>query len=70
MADDELLGRIHDLSDLELAALLSLINQEHCIIDTDPDCLDDLVQELRLVRERQPTSMYVDTIRLPQMSSD
>lgn len=50
MADDILLARIHDLSDLELAVLICLVGQEHCIIDTELDSLDDLVQELQLVR--------------------
>jgi hypothetical protein len=49
MADGTLLDKVHDLSDLELAALICLVAQEHCIIDTDPDVLDDLVQELELV---------------------
>ncbi|KAL3423211.1 hypothetical protein PVAG01_04958 [Phlyctema vagabunda] len=49
MADETLLDKIHDLSDLELAALICLVAQEHCIIDTDPSVLDDLVQELELV---------------------
>ncbi len=49
MAEEELLDKIQDLSDLELAALLSLTNQEHCIVDTDPNTVEDLVQELRLV---------------------
>ena len=49
MADQTLLDRVHDLSDLELAALICLVAQEHCIIDTEPDSLDDLVQELELV---------------------
>jgi hypothetical protein len=50
MADETLLDKVHDLSDLELAALICLVAQEHCIIDTEPDALDDLVQELELVR--------------------
>jgi len=50
MADDQLLDKIHDLSDLELATLLSLTNNEHCIIDAEPEALEDVVQELRLVR--------------------
>ena len=50
MADETLLSKIHELSDLELAALLCLVAQEHCIIDTEPDTLDDVVQELELVR--------------------
>jgi hypothetical protein len=49
MADNAILDNIHNLSDLELAALLCLINKEHCVIDTDPDVIDDLVQELALV---------------------
>ena len=52
MADDQLLDKIHDLSDLELATLLCLTNNEHCIIDAEPEALEDVVQELRLVRFR------------------
>jgi hypothetical protein len=50
MAEEALLDKISNLSDLELAALLCLTNEEHCIIDTDPDSVEDLVHELRLVR--------------------
>jgi hypothetical protein len=49
MADEVLYEKVQDLSDLELAALLCLIAKEHCIIDTEPDALDDLVHELQLV---------------------
>jgi hypothetical protein len=49
MADEELLSKIHGLGDLDLAALLCLINREHCIISTEPEALDDLVEELQLV---------------------
>ena len=49
MADETLLDKVHDLSDLELAALICLIAQEHCIIDTDPVAIDELVQELEQV---------------------
>lgn len=49
MADEAFLDKVQDLSDLELAALLCLVAQEHCIIDTEPDSLDDLVLELQLV---------------------
>jgi len=49
MADESLIDKIHNLSDLELATLICLVAQEHCIIDTEPDALDDLVQELELV---------------------
>ena len=50
MAEEALLDNVQDLSDLELAALLCLVAQEHCIIDTEPDVLDELVLELQLVR--------------------
>jgi hypothetical protein len=50
MADEGLLNKIQDLSDLELATLLCLTNREHCIIDTDPSALDETVSELKLVR--------------------
>jgi hypothetical protein len=50
MAEEALLDKVQDLSDLELAALLCLVAQEHCIIDTEPDALDELVLELQLVR--------------------
>lgn len=49
MTDEVLLDKVQDLSDLELAALLCLTTQEHCIIDTNAEAVDDLVQELRLV---------------------
>lgn len=49
MADDQLLDKIQDLSDLELATLLCLTNNEHCIIDAEAEALEDVVQELRLV---------------------
>lgn len=50
MADERLLNRIHALSDLELAVLLCLISREHCLISTPPDVIDNLVQELQLVK--------------------
>lgn len=49
MADSALLKKIQDLSDLELATLLCFTNQEHCIIDTEPEAIDDLADELKLV---------------------
>ncbi|OLN84467.1 Uncharacterized protein YeaC [Colletotrichum chlorophyti] len=50
MADEEdLLAKVHGLSDLELAALLCLVNREHCIVSTPPVALDELVQELQLI---------------------
>lgn len=55
MADDALLQKVQTLSDLELAALLCLLSEEHCIIDTEPEALDDVVRELKLVSQESRT---------------
>ncbi|KAI1801388.1 hypothetical protein F4811DRAFT_534712 [Daldinia bambusicola] len=49
MADEDLLQKVHGLEDLDLAALLCLVSREHCIVSTEPDELDTLIEELRLV---------------------
>ena len=70
MADESLIDKIHDLSDLELATLICLVAQEHGIIDTEPDSIDDLVLELELVQ--LPLSIYsviANKSRWPQRSS-
>ena len=50
MSSDSLLQRIHELNDLELALLLCLIANEHCIIHTEQESVEDLTEELKLVR--------------------
>lgn len=52
MADDHVLAKVHALSDVELACLLSLISNEHCIVSTPAGCLNDLVTELQLITDR------------------
>ncbi|CAH0005344.1 unnamed protein product [Clonostachys byssicola] len=52
MADGSLIGKVQDLSDLELALLISLVSQEHCLISTAPNALNDLVEELQLTATR------------------
>ncbi|KAL1856386.1 hypothetical protein Daus18300_010758 [Diaporthe australafricana] len=52
MADDHILAKVYALSDVELACLLSLISNEHCIVSTPADCLHDLVTELQLITDR------------------
>ncbi|KAL2141403.1 hypothetical protein VTI28DRAFT_2447 [Corynascus sepedonium] len=52
MADQQLLDKVHSLSDLELAALLCLIAREHCLISTEPDSVDELAEELRLIASK------------------
>ncbi|KAK0378696.1 hypothetical protein CLIM01_03928 [Colletotrichum limetticola] len=52
MADEEdLLTKVHGLSDLELAAFLCLVNREHCIVSTPPVALNELIEELQLVSQ-------------------
>lgn len=44
-----LIRNVHDLSDLELAALTALVAGEHCVISSHHEILNDLAQELSLV---------------------
>lgn len=47
--EEDRLSRVHNLSDIELAALLSLVTREHCIISTPEEALDELIEELQLI---------------------
>jgi len=67
MADAAIMERIRDLSDLELAALICLVAEEHCIIDTEPEALDELAEELELVcsiPSGNSTLILIDLLRL------
>lgn len=55
-----LVERVQDLNDVELAALLCLVAGQHCIIQTEPESLDDLEQELRLVRAQPGLGGHTD----------
>ncbi|KAL8768886.1 MAG: hypothetical protein Q9209_004940 [Squamulea sp. 1 TL-2023] len=46
----DLVQRVEELGDLELALLLSFVANEHCLIQTEIEGLDSLQQELQLVR--------------------
>jgi hypothetical protein len=51
MDDTDVIGSLaHELSDLELALLLCLGGQEHCLIETDHGSINDVAAELALVR--------------------
>ncbi|KAI0810652.1 hypothetical protein GGR55DRAFT_644831 [Xylaria sp. FL0064] len=83
MADEDLVRKVRQLGDIDLAALLCLISREHCIISTDAEYLDDLTVELQLVASRTfglgsavvdctPDTMLEDlvaAIQLPQSPS-
>lgn len=53
METSSLVERVQDLTDLELAILLSFVAGEHCIIQTESGALESLEQELRLVQQAQ-----------------
>lgn len=40
---------VPELTDLELAVFVCLVSQEHCLIETHDDGVDDLAKELALV---------------------
>lgn len=48
-AEDLIVAKVQSLSDIELAVLLSLITEQHCIIEAEPDSLDALTHEISLV---------------------
>ncbi|KAI9796103.1 MAG: hypothetical protein M1833_006525 [Piccolia ochrophora] len=50
--EQALLERVHGLSDLELATLLSLVAGQHCIVKGDEADLDALSEELKLISSR------------------
>jgi hypothetical protein len=48
----DIVSKVQELSDLELAALLCFVADQHCcIINADEDLLPDLAAELSLVIE-------------------
>ena len=55
MENATLVERVQELTDLELAILMSLVVGQHCIIQTDAEHLESLQQELQLVwKARKP----------------
>lgn len=48
-SSDRIADKVQALSDIELAALLCLITDQHCIIEADKESLDELEQEIKLV---------------------
>jgi hypothetical protein len=47
---ERLTDKVQELGDIELAVLLCLITEEHCIIQAETGELENVEQELRLVR--------------------
>lgn len=55
------IDKAQELGDLELAALLCLVGNEHCLVEADPDEIYRLDGELRLVRNTLPCFEYAPT---------
>ncbi len=49
MDQSTLAGKVQELTDIELALLLSLVAGQHCIIQTEDGVLSSLTKELQLV---------------------
>jgi hypothetical protein len=49
--EDRLTVKVQALSDLELAVLICLVADQHCIIEAELNQLNDIEEELKLVRE-------------------
>jgi hypothetical protein len=49
---DRLVEKVQTLSDLELAVLICLIAEQHCIIQTEHELLENIEEELKLVRAK------------------
>lgn len=50
-SEDTIALKVQALSDLELAVLICLVADQHCIIETETSLLSDVEQELRLVSQ-------------------
>ena len=49
--DNSIASKVQELSDIELAALLCFVAKQHsCIIEADQADLDDVQEEIKLVR--------------------
>ena len=44
-----IVAKVQELTDVELATLLCLVANQHCIIETEDEALDALQEELQLV---------------------
>jgi hypothetical protein len=47
--EDPIAIKVQALSDLELAVLICLVADQHCIIDTEQHLINNVEEELRLV---------------------
>ncbi|GFF26307.1 hypothetical protein IFM46972_01735 [Aspergillus udagawae] len=62
---EDISSLVSDLSDLEVALLLSLAVHEHCLIETTNDCIHDVAKELALIC----SSIFSRTYKILECSS-
>ncbi|EAW17429.1 uncharacterized protein NFIA_073450 [Aspergillus fischeri NRRL 181] len=62
---EEISSLVSDLSDLEVALLLSLAVHEHCLIETTNDCIHDVAKELALLSTHHINTESRDRTRSP-----
>jgi hypothetical protein len=48
-SEDHVTEKVQSLSDLELAVLICLVADQHCIIEAERELTRDVVEELKLV---------------------
>lgn len=48
-SDDRIANKVQALSDLELAVLICLVAEQHCIVETEEGLLYDVGEEIKLV---------------------
>jgi hypothetical protein len=48
-SNDKLTVKVQGLSDLELAVLICIVAEQHCIIETSDNLINDVAKELELV---------------------
>ncbi|KAF1921295.1 hypothetical protein BDU57DRAFT_435431 [Ampelomyces quisqualis] len=51
-SDDQIAIKVQALSDLELAVLICLVAEQHCIIETERSLIIDVEKELRLIAQK------------------
>jgi hypothetical protein len=62
---EDISSLVSDLSDLEVALLLSLAGHEHCLIETTNGCIHDVAKELALIC----SSVFGRTCKILECSS-
>ena len=55
----DLIERVQELTDVELAMLVSLIAGQHCVVQTENEAINSLEQEIQLVGMQYPIELRI-----------